>query len=285
MGDSFGDLDNVKAIPFGGLNERTVAESIPVGDLSKLIGLRQNQLGELIRYPGELRIDLTNLGSAVIGLFQVGDYIIIQTSTTLQRAKISEIFPDFPVTSPELFPDSYEPDVPPVAKNPELMSYALLNYELPSGTAPAATAAAVWNTVPINVEEADSANRVSLAGSVITISAGAYPAFVRINGEVNLRTPNAGNTGAAANQRAQLRFRNNTTSAIVANGTEFRDSSPGSSNEERCVGHLHIRGRFQIAAATDFRLECFTSRATQFGEELTTAQPEVYAQLEILIEE
>lgn len=286
MGDAHADLEGIKAIPVGGLHERAVPESISINDFHKLIGLRQQRVGELLRYPGESKLEVENLGSAILGLFPMGDYLIIQTNSALVRAKLSEVFPDFPITAPELFPDLYDPVGPtPVAKNPELMSYALVNYQLASGTPPTATVANIWNTVPINVEEADSANRVSIAGNVITISAGAYPAFVRITGEVCLRDPQAGQSGANANQRAQLRFRNNTTSAIVAKGTEYRSSSPGSSNEERSVPHVHIRGRFQIAAATDFRLECFTSEATAFGIELGTGQPEKFAQLEILVEE
>jgi hypothetical protein len=286
MADSFADLEGVKAIPVGGLNERTVKESIPLGDFSKLIGLRQNQVGELVRYPGEQEIDLGRF-SSIRGLFPFGDYLIVQTEVTLVRVKLNEVFTNFPQVLPELFPDNYAPAGPtPPAINPELMSYALVNYELASGNAPAATLAATWNKVPINVEEADSANRISISGAnVITITAGAYPAWVRIDGECCVTSPLSLAAGANSNQRCQLRLKNNTTLAVVANGVNMRETTANAQNEGRQVLNATIKGRFQIAASTDFILELFTSEATSFGRELTTGQPEIYAQLEIVIEE
>lgn len=285
MADSFADLDGVRSIPVGGLNERVVPESIPINDLSRLIGLRQNRLGELIRYPGETRLEVDNFGASILGLFVLGEYLIIQTESNLIRAKLSEIFPEFPVVTPELFPDLYNPPGPtPPAKNPELMSYALVNYELTAGSAPGATVANTWNKVPINVEVADSANRVSISGAnVITITAGAYPAFVRIDGEVCITSP-ASVTGVNSNQRAKLRFKNNTTAAVVAQGVNMRETTANGTNEPRQVLNATIKGRFQIAASTDFVLECYTTEATSFGRELNQGA-EVYTQLEILIEE
>lgn len=285
MENSFADLEGVKPIILGGLNERIVAESIPASDLTRLIGLRQNKLGELVRYPGETRIPIERF-SSIRGLFPFGDYLIIQTETTLVRARINEIFTGFTQTSPELFPDNYAPPGPtPPAINEELMSYALINYELAAGTPAGATLAGTWNTVPLNVEDSDSDNRVSVAANVVTITAAAYPAWVRVTAFCAVTGPQQGLSGANANQRAVLRFKNNTTLAVVAKGIPMRETTGGGTSETKPVGSCSLEGRFQIAASTDFKLECFTTEATTFGREMNVGQPEVYAQLKILIEE
>lgn len=285
MESGFADLDGVKSIPLQGLNERIVPESIPIGDLSKLIGLRQDRLGELVRYPGERLLENSAIFSSIRGLFPFGEYLIIQTERTLVRLRLSELFSDFPQTIPELFPDNYTPTGTGAAINPENMSYALINYELVSGSDAAATVAATWNLVPFNTEEADSANRVVVTAGTITISAGVYPAFVRIDGEVCVHAPNSLAANANSSQRAALRFKQVSGGTIVANGTTFRETTSNSAGEGRPTGTAKIRGRFSIAAATDFQLQLYTTQGTFFGKALTTGEPEVYAQLEILVEE
>lgn len=284
MDSSFAEHVGVRSIPLKGLNERIVPELIELGNLSKLIGLRQNKLGQLVRYPGEDRLNLDPL-SSVRGLFLTGEYILIQTETVLLRARLNELFSNFPQVTPELFPDSYAPPGPtPPPINEELMSYALINYELSSGTPAGATVASTWNTVPLNSEKSDSDNRVSVAAGVVTITAGSYPAFVRVTAQCAVTGPTQGLSGANANQRAILRFKNNSTLAVVAQGIAMRETTGGGTAETKPVGTCHLEGRFQIAASTDFKLECFTSEATTFGREMSQGA-EVYAQLKVLIEE
>jgi hypothetical protein len=284
---AFSEFDNVKTLFVEGLNERIVPESIPLGDFSKLMGLRHNKLGELVRYPGEERINLSGLTS-IRGIFIFGEYAIIQTAQSLVRARLNELFPDFIRTTPELFPDSYTPPGGGSVLNPEDMSYALLNYQVPAGVSPGADGAALvattWNPVPINTEVSDSDNRVSVAGGVITITAGAYPVFVRIDGEVNVMGPaNISNT-ANSNQRAAVRLKV-VAGATVAKGPNFRLTSANSAAEGRPDYAGSIKGRFQLLGSTDFELQAFVTENSIFGKAMNAGEPEVYAQLEIIIEE
>jgi hypothetical protein len=281
---SFADADNVKAIPLEGLNERIVPESIPIGDLSKLIGLRQNKLGELVRYPGEEIIDVTGL-SGIRGLFVFGEYLLIQTDVSLVRARVNELFPDFIHTTPELLPDLYNPGGTSTL-NPEDMSYALIDYRTAAASPGAATVAATWNKVPLNFEAADSDGRVTLSGGVITISAGAYPANVRIDGVVSFAGP-SNLSGASSNQRVQLRLRRPSGGgATVALGANAACTTANSAANARPVGTATIKGRFALAAATDFELQLYTELSSIYGPAFNTGEThEVYASLEILVEE
>lgn len=271
---AFAELDNVKAIFLQGLNERITRESIPLQDLSRLIGLRQNRLGELVRYPGESIIDIDRFDS-IRGLFVLGEYVIIQTQAQLLRVSIHEIFPEIPQTSPTLFPDSYSPVTPPPPINPEEMSYSRVSYELSAGNAPGNGSANVFNTIPLNTVVNDANVRVSLAGAVMTVTAGAYPTAIRFNGWACL-------VGGASQQRGVLRIRNNSTLAIVATGQNARTNT--NNDEIPCL----ISGRIALLASTDFILEIYTLLSSPFGiinRVGGVGQNEVYAQLEILVEE
>lgn len=276
MPAAFADLDDLKAIYLQGLNERITPESIPLGDLSKLIGLRQNRLGELVRYPGEAKIPIATLDS-IRGLFPLGDYVIIQTSTQLLRARLSEIFPEIPNFTPELFPDNYSPITPVVPLNPEEMSYSRVSYELAAGAAPTNTLAGALSDVPLNTIVNDPNNRVSLAaGGVFTVTAGSYPIGVRVNGWATLFAD------ASGAQRGVMRLINASTFAAVAIGENT--CAQGTNAQVPC----NIQGRITILAATTFKLQQWTSRANPRGAVNNAGgvgQNEVYAQLEILVEE
>lgn len=279
------DLDNLKPIFFEGLNERIVPESIPLGDLSKLIGLRQNRLGELVRYPGETRINLAGL-SSIRGLTIFGEYIIIQSAETLVRARLNELFPTFPQVTPELFPDNYSAPGGASPLNPEEMSYALIQYQKANNFDGDAVIAATWNLVPFNIEVADSDGRVSLSGGTITITAGSYPAFVRIDGEVCVHGPSSVAQSANSNQRAALRLRQISGGAATkAVGTAVRVTTANQAANGRPTETAKIKGRFSLAASTDFELQLYTSLASLFGQALNSGEVEVYGSLEILIEE
>lgn len=287
MAAAYAQLDDLKPIFLQGLNERITPESIPIGDLSQLIGLRQNKLGELVRYPGEAKINL-GIFSSIRGLFFLGDYIIIQTATSLIRARLDEIFPEIPQTSPELLPDFYTPGGPtPPAINPELMSYSLAEYRLTTGTDPGATVTNVWNKVPINTVVNDANVRLAVSGAnVLTLTAGSYPRGVRVSGDITVLSPSSIAANANSSQRAAIRLKNNTTLAVILDGTNGRFSTANAASEGRQEIVLTIKGRFTLSAATDFVLEAFTTESSLWGKALNVGgKPEVYAQVEFLVEE
>src|SRR5262249_44692144 len=149
--------------------------------------------------------------------------------------------------------------------NPELMSYSLAEYRLSAGTDGGATAALTWNKVPLNTVVNDPNTRLSVSGSnVLTLTAGAFPVWIRVSGQVTIVSPASIATNANSNERAVLRLKNNTTSAVILNGLNGRFTTANAPNEGRQVCVLTINGRFTLSASTDFVLECYTTEASLF---------------------
>lgn len=276
------DVEGSIALPVGGMDERAIAEAISPEDFPYLRGWIQDQIGNLRRIPGKSFLSdalLTLRGQPILSITPFGDFILIQTETNVFRFSNAEIFGGTEFTN-VLTPDTY----PITAAEEEAMSQILLKYVTPSGTNGAAIPATIWTKVPLSNEMRDTGgNCVLNAGGSFTLSAGAYPKNIRFKAIVNVASPDNDGTGANAACNAMVKLR--TTAGVhIDSGMNTKIITTNDKANKRQTVSMHFYGSFILAASTEYQFEVFASKDTIFGEAISNALEERFAQVELLME-
>ena len=145
--------------------------------------------------------------------------------------------------------------------------YIYLREEQVSGTEGGATVATTWTKRTLNTEVADTGSHATTAASVMTLLAGTY--------RVTARVP------AHGSQTTRLRLRNTSDSTTTLLGSTARPvASQGT--------HMHLSGRFTIAATKNFELQYFSTAVVAsdgLGKAIVgAAETEIYAEIEFIRE-
>lgn len=279
MSASQQQIGNPILLKMGGMDESFNPTSVDPNNFVRLIGLYPFQIGKLKTYPGK-RFLAKFSGQQIKGVFDFGNYILIQTDTQLVRYSKYELEgeddPEPPTT----------PDPPidaPSPINEEDLDMILLKYRVAGGTVGASLPASTRTTVPLNLEEVDLGPNCSLAANQFTLSAGAYPFWVRYKHWVMI----AGNPATGSSQREikfQTFLRNVTAGADVSESLSGRLIADGATAVEDSADISFCETRFEVTASTVYCIQAWASRDCVMGTPVTSGGQEVYAMVEMLIE-
>jgi hypothetical protein len=264
------DIDNTLFIPFMGMNEAVLDQQINPTEFTYLQGLVHDKVGQL-RLLYSKRILFRQGNSSVLGIYPMGDFVLVETRESITRYSNQEFFDNGETQVPVLEPDVY----PEGGGGSEEEEYALINYSAAQGVDGDLLAANVWTELNNNtwavVSDPDSHVSFPGAGATFRVVAAAYPTTVN----VKIVAVCGSESGAVSNPKLQARLRVDGGAAIAYSEVI---STRQNDRENSCLATLQFS--FSLAASTDYVLEMWTS--TQVFAEASGIGTEVYATVKFI---